>query len=162
MGIELGLELIKTVIQDTYIFNISWIISAVLTMLTLLIITKDYNKWKTLAFPVMVGWHISGVTPFILLYMFGAIMFAIESLSVQVISGLLSATTKVFKENTEKIRQKQKEYVRKNKRSQMTEGWSETLGKSQYWQTMNDKWGRGEIPIKELEEYIKKTSGNKK
>lgn len=93
MGIELGYNFISTVFLDTYIFNLSWLTSAFLVLLTMAILTRDYGQWKSLAFPVMVGWHIAGVTPFIGLYVIAGIMFAIENLSLNVVTGLATVVS---------------------------------------------------------------------
>lgn len=90
MGIQQGYDLIKAVFLDTVILDISWAISLIFTLLTLLLITKEVDKWKSLAFPVMVLIHIAGIPPFILIYLGSAIIFAIESLSLQTIGSLLS------------------------------------------------------------------------
>lgn len=85
-------EILKIVLQDTIYFNISWIISAIATLLTLTAITRDTNKWKELALPVMVIWHIAGIPPFFLLYIATAITFTIECLSIEVIGDLIKIT----------------------------------------------------------------------
>ena len=66
MAIELGYEFIRQIFIDTTIFDIGWAISVIVTILSLLIITRDTQEWKKLAFPVMVGWHIVGIPPFFL------------------------------------------------------------------------------------------------
>lgn len=90
MGIQQGYDLAKAVFLDTVIFDITWAISALVTFLVLLLLTKEISKWKSLAFPVMVLIHIAGIPPFILLYVASAIIFAIENLSIQTIGALLS------------------------------------------------------------------------
>lgn len=90
MAIELGYAVIRDIFLDTMIFNTAWLLSALLTFITLLALSRDANRWKELAFPVMVGWHIAGVPPFFLLYIAAAIMFGIECLSLQFIGEALT------------------------------------------------------------------------
>lgn len=93
MAIELGFTLFKTVFENSVYFNIEWLMSLVLTGLTLLILTRDTQKWAQWAFPVMVMWHIAGISPFIVIYIASAIAFGISTLSLQTISALLNTTT---------------------------------------------------------------------
>lgn len=93
MAIQLGFDLIKNIFLDTVVFNIDWIISVLLTFFTLLMLSRDVNDWKTLVFPVMVGWHVAGIPPFFLMYIAGAMLFAIESLSLQQIGTLIAGVT---------------------------------------------------------------------
>lgn len=93
MAIEAGIELIKAIFVNTTILNIGWVMSLFLTLITLLIITRDTQKWQFLALPVTVMWHIAGVPPFIGIYMLEAIAFSITVLSTQTISGLIDTYT---------------------------------------------------------------------
>lgn len=89
MAIDLGYNVISNVFQNTYIFNTSWIISLIVTSITLMILTRDPEKWKEMWFPVTVLWHIAGITPFILVYVISAVLFVIEGLSIQTIGELV-------------------------------------------------------------------------
>lgn len=104
MAIDLGFTLLKNIFVDTYIFNIDWLLSAVITFLSLLWLSKDPNEWKTLAFPVMVGWHIAGLSPFFLLYIATAMMYAIESLSLQTIGQVITGVTRTATEKWKGIK----------------------------------------------------------
>lgn len=98
MAIELGYNIFGDVLKDTIVFNTTWLINILATLFTLLAITRDTNKWKELALPVMIGWHIAGLAPSILMYIGASIIFVIDKLSLQTIGTLLS----VFKKAPEK------------------------------------------------------------
>ena len=107
MAISDGFGLLNSVLTDTLVFNISWIISIVFVFFTLLIITRDINKWKTLAFPVTILWHIVGITPSFLFYIVTGIMFIVDALSLETIGNVLGAivtNTKNIGTNKEKIK----------------------------------------------------------
>lgn len=108
-----------TALRDTIYFNISWLFNLVATGITLLIITKDVERWKTLAFPITVAWHIAGLAPSILVYFATALMFVITNLSMKTIGNIVSTINRkseMFKSELERqeksnIRQKIKWYL---------------------------------------------------
>lgn len=91
MGIELGYALLHSIFQETIFFNVTWLISIALTGLTLLLISRDPEDWKKLALPVMTGWHIVGIAPFIVVYLATGIFFITSHLGTHVIGQLLTA-----------------------------------------------------------------------
>jgi hypothetical protein len=97
MGISDGFGLLNSVLTDTIIFNISWILSIIFVFLTLIIITRDVNKWKTLAFPVTILWHIVGITPSFILYIITGLLFIIDALSMQGIGNMLQVVISKIK-----------------------------------------------------------------
>lgn len=113
MAIQTGYQLLKDVLLNTIVFDVTWLASIILTGLTLLILTRDWQKWKTLAFPVMMGWHIAGVPPFIIAYIASGIVFAIESFSLQTITGLLSTIKIPEAFTTEGLKQARKRKTEK-------------------------------------------------
>jgi hypothetical protein len=106
MAISSGFELLTSALADTTIFNISWIISLIFVFFTLLIITRDVNKWKSLAFPVTILWHIVGITPSFLFYILTGMIFVIDALSLQAIGNVLGAVVNTTKEATNKSKNK--------------------------------------------------------
>jgi len=97
MAIGNATTIMTTVFADTIIFNVTWLISLAITFLSLLILTRDANKWKILAFPVMLMWHIAGVPPNFLIYLVSAIVFAIEAMSLQTIGQIMQIATGTVK-----------------------------------------------------------------
>jgi len=91
MVITEGFGLFKDVFVNTNVLNISWLLSIVFVILTMVLITRDVSKWKTLAFPVTVMWHIAGITPNYLLYMITGIVFAVDVLSLSSGGGFIQA-----------------------------------------------------------------------
>lgn len=82
-----------TIIQEVFTYSRillqGWIIPLIVTFLSMLLITRDVEKWKILAFPIWAGWWIvgirgTGLTNFII-FTITAILFVIEILSTQVI-----------------------------------------------------------------------------
>lgn len=93
-GITLGYDLFRTFLIDTTTFNITWFVSILATWLSLATITKDKDQWKELAFPVMVGWHIAGLPPFILAYIAAGILWALKAVSIDTITTLVSTVSR--------------------------------------------------------------------
>lgn len=144
MAIDTGLTLLGHIVQDMTVFNITWVLSLVATFLTLLIITRDVNKWKELLFPVMTGWYIAGLPPFFLLFIFAAIMYGIETLSIQLIGQVVNAIQFTRQPTeTEKVR---KHVARKE------------LSRRIGYQMRSDEEGEP-IPTKELGEIIESRRG---
>lgn len=94
MGIELGTQLFETILNDTLPFGSTMITSIILIMVTLLIITRDRERWGQIALPVAIGWHISGITPHIFVYIITAIIFVITCLSFKTTATIMSAAKK--------------------------------------------------------------------
>lgn len=122
MAITQGFELLSSAVTDTFVFNISWLISIVFVFFTLLIITRDTNKWKGLAFPVTILWHVVGITPSFLFYILTGIVFIIDALSINTIGNVISAIvtgTKKVSGNPERTKVKNmmsREYDRRRKK----------------------------------------------
>lgn len=81
MAIEQGFTLMNTIFADLVIFEITWIIGALLVLVTLIIITRDINEWKRLAFPICIAWHIIGISPGLLALFLTGVIFVINALS---------------------------------------------------------------------------------
>lgn len=97
MTLQDGFGILNSITINTTVFNIEWILSTALIFLTLLIITRDINKWKILAFPTTVMWHIIGIKPSFLMYAITAILFVIEALSLEIIGNLVEGVKGMVK-----------------------------------------------------------------
>lgn len=86
-----GINYLSGVFTGTTIFGLEWILSLILTLLTLLILTREYNKWRELALPVMIIWHIVGITPNLLMYLGAGIIYVIDKVSIQTLGSVISA-----------------------------------------------------------------------
>lgn len=116
-GIDLGFALMRDLMLDTWVFNVGWVFSVLATFFTLLALTRDTEKWKNLAFPVMIGWHIAGIPPFFLLYIVSGLMFVVENLSLQTIGSLATIMRREPKEKTQLQKvasREQKKRIRKD------------------------------------------------
>ena len=94
MGMELGFELFENVIQNTNVFELTWLFSIILTLLTLLMITRDTQKWRQLLFPVLIGWDVAGVNPHPLTYVFVAIIYGIDIMSLQLVTSFIGVSSR--------------------------------------------------------------------
>lgn len=102
MSIQEGFDLIKNAIINTHILGIDWIISIPIIIITLLIITREYNKWKTLALPVMIGWHIIGIPQSVILYLVSSMLLAVDTMSLTQLGELIN-NIKIPKNKEDKL-----------------------------------------------------------
>lgn len=93
MAIDTAYTLLNSGFNELILFNVEWIISITVTFLSMLIVTRDVQKWKTLAFPIMLGWHICGLSPFFFAYLISAIVFAIEGISLSALGQVFSTAS---------------------------------------------------------------------
>lgn len=92
MAIDLGFSLFGTLFGDIFVFNISWIISILLTFITLTLISTNVKEWKTLSLPVILGWYVVGIRPFLGILVISGIFFVIDNLSIDVIGDVLTVS----------------------------------------------------------------------
>lgn len=93
-GISDGFTMLTSALNDTLFFNVSWIISLVFVFFTMLLITRDFQKWKLLALPVTIMWHIVGIRPSILFYIGASIIFAVEAFSLQTLGEVIGTISR--------------------------------------------------------------------
>ena len=89
-GLNIGIDLLETIfIKTTGIGGNFWLIQMTIILATMILLTRKISDWKTLAFPVIVGWHTFGLRmPWI--FMVGAgTMFVIDNLSMQVMGNVI-------------------------------------------------------------------------
>ena len=86
--VQEGFDFIKDAFINTNLFGADWIIPLATIFMTLLLITRDYENWKVLAFPVGTAYQIIGLhVGFIILAIAGTI-FVISSGSVKVLGSI--------------------------------------------------------------------------
>lgn len=93
MAIEDGFELISNVFTRTTVFGIDWIIPTIVIILTLIIITRDVNKWKTLALPVSAAWYIIGLKTSPVILVGAGLVMIMELISIETLGNLLDTVT---------------------------------------------------------------------
>lgn len=94
MAIQAGFDLLKNAFLGWTPFNITWAFSIIAVVLTMAILTRDFNKWKQLFLPVMISWHIAGITPHFLMYIIGTLLFILENISIEQLGQLAEVTTR--------------------------------------------------------------------
>lgn len=90
MAIDTAYSILGNAFENTMVFNIGWIISLAITAISLVLITRNSQKWRILAFPVMLGWHVAGIAPNFIIYLASALMFAIEGISIQTLGDIIT------------------------------------------------------------------------
>lgn len=91
MAITLGTGLLNDLFTDVTVFGVDWIIALITTIMIMLIISRDPEKWKVLLLPVTIVVGILGLTPTIIQYFIGAILFVINTMSTQVMGYIATA-----------------------------------------------------------------------
>lgn len=77
-----------------YVLGVEWIIPLMITIVGMLIITRDINKWKIMALPMLILTRIAGIPTNIILLMVAGIIFVIEALSTQTVGNILQSVYK--------------------------------------------------------------------
>jgi len=79
--------------QNTYILGSGWLLPSILTFVIMILITKDINKWKVMALPLMVIWIIIGIKVHLAILILAGIIFVIEALSTEMGGSILESIT---------------------------------------------------------------------
>lgn len=108
MPIQNGTALFFEVVNQTTIFGIDYAIGTILTALTLLLITRDMEKWKVMALPVMIAYQVIGVTQSKPLFLLAGVLFIIEALSIQTVGDIIGAVAPPLKSTIIKLQGKKK------------------------------------------------------
>lgn len=87
------LSLFQQAFTYTEVYGMNWVIPSILVFLTLIMITRDYNRWKILALPTLLAWKIAGLPTSIVLLIIATIVYVQESLNLEVFGNFLTATT---------------------------------------------------------------------
>ena len=104
MAMQTGFDLIRTTFTDTTIFGIGWIITLIATVIAMALISgKNWSDWKTLLLPVTIALHVIGLVPSILQYVVGAILFVMETMSLQVLGNIAETTTNMISSTVDAV-----------------------------------------------------------
>lgn len=95
MGIEEGTQTLGTIILDTMPFGTVTIMLAIAVLLSLLIVTRDTNKWARIALPITIGWFMAGIQSAggIIIIIATGIIYIIDGLSMEGIGTILDVKT---------------------------------------------------------------------
>lgn len=104
--IDIGLNYIADIVGQTGFLNTPWLVHSILTLLTLIILTRDVNKWKQLALPITMLWHIIGIQPSYLMYLGAGIVFIIDNLSINIIGKTIRTITRKKKQESNEMTKK--------------------------------------------------------
>lgn len=88
-NITVGYNLLKDSITNTSVFGLDWILPTFLIVIVCIIITRDINKWKIIAFPTSILLGIAGLwtNPVIIILL--GLVFAVETISTQTIGNVI-------------------------------------------------------------------------
>lgn len=86
---QAGITFLNELINGTVFFGVTDVIGIILALFTMMLLTRDTERWKTLFLPVLIGWHLCGVVISLPLMFLSSITFVITHLSIRVIGELL-------------------------------------------------------------------------
>lgn len=146
MAIEDGFGMFQEIFNINFI-NISWIVALILTLFILIIITREYEKWTYLAYPVLLILDIINIKSGLLLWIAG-IIFVIKAIDFENIVESMKAVTKFvshteFAERKKELKQL-KEIGKKELRSKNEQRIKE-LTKSELGEFKNLKLNRKDL-----------------
>lgn len=149
-NITTGLELLKNSVENITIFGISDIAPTALIPIICVMITRDIQKWKILAFPVTILLHIIGIEQNLLVMIIAGMMFVIENVSLQLIGELLDVVRgkKRIKEELKMLKGAEKQHKRKMVKSLSIEEVREAIRKG----TRMTRMKKGESIIQSIYE----------
>lgn len=94
MAISEGLTLFRNAFGNTEILGWYTIIPFIIVFLTMVLITSEPQKWKTLLLPVTWAWWIAGLNTTFILWVIAGILFASEIMTTQLIGEIIGTKTK--------------------------------------------------------------------
>lgn len=86
MPITVAIDFLNEIFGNTYFFGSEYVIQIMIIIMTLAIITRQTEEWKSLAFPVCVGWLTVGIHINTMIYIVTIFMFVINELSMKTLS----------------------------------------------------------------------------
>lgn len=92
----------------TYIAGVRWLLPIMLTLIACLLISRDMEKWKIMAFPLLVMQKLMGIDVHFILLSATAILFVIEALSTEFVGNILLASKKIVAEGTTQAKRKER------------------------------------------------------
>lgn len=97
-NLSIGKELIGDAFLRTEIGGFTYIVPLMVILLSLFLVTRDMNKWKTLFFPMSIAWYIVGLDVHLLILIVAGLIFAISSISLELISDIIESSAEVIRE----------------------------------------------------------------
>lgn len=91
------------------------VLGAFVILLTLILITRNTNRWKQLLLPVAIGWSVVGLEISIIIYIIGAILMAIDALTPQTMSNVMRAVTQAAPMRKGEYKEASKEIAKKTR-----------------------------------------------
>lgn len=79
--------------QHTPLAGITWIVPIMVVAITMLLITRDPNKWKVTFLPTLLSWRVIGLETSMIFIGIAVLLFVQESLQMDVIGNIVSATS---------------------------------------------------------------------
>lgn len=89
-GFETAITLLENVFFNTNFAGQEWIAYLIFIMASLVIITRLWKDWAALALPILIGWQYFGARIPSVFFVIAGIIFVINTLSTDVITGALS------------------------------------------------------------------------
>lgn len=84
-------EIIRVLFSNTELFYVNWAVSLLLVFLTVVMITRDIEKWKSLAFPVALMYTIAGMPISLPIVFVLSLIFVQSAVSMQLIGNLVGS-----------------------------------------------------------------------
>ena len=119
MGIEIGIGLLKDIFVNTSFAGSYWIWQLVFLFGSMAIISRQVGDWKTLALPVISGWHLIGFEFSWIFFGVSGLLFVMDNLSTKMMEGAIGGVTNVWKKNI--FREAGRERIRLEKRKKLGE-----------------------------------------
>lgn len=86
-GIETGITAIENAFFYTAFAGQTWVLYLTIIVATMLLITRAWKDWGSLALPVMVGWRYYGMPIPYTFLIIASIIFVIDALSIKAFGG---------------------------------------------------------------------------
>lgn len=104
-------SLLTETFSQISILGATWILPAILVVLSMAFLTRDIEQWKTLAFPMTVMWGF--IMPInLLIYLVTGVIFVLDIINMKVISNWVRST---FEGKEKKEVKRMKEEIGKRK-----------------------------------------------
>lgn len=96
-SIDFGIQTAGNIFSGTSFFGADWLLALIIIGLSMLLVTRDLNDWKTLALPMSLMWMLAGLHVNLLIIITTSIFFAIDVLSTKTLGTVLSSVTAAAK-----------------------------------------------------------------
>lgn len=137
-------------IFNTNFFGLTGLVGLIVVIFTMLMITFDLQKWRTLLLPIATMWHIVGIKQNILILIIGVIIFVQENLSPELVGNILDMTEKVTS-NIYRGISKTTNYVTDRENYNLNKQYNKLKREDEAWNKKNEK-------IDYINESLKKSS----